>query len=298
MRQVIDSDFISMLESRDLQISRPMNGLFGGNRRSKVYGSSVDFADYREYFRGDDLRRIDWNLYARFEKLYLKLFIDERQLHHKIYIDASSSMNYGKVKKGDMALRLAAALGYLATQAMDRVSYYLLKGDSCIPLSVNIMGKDAFYMACEQLNNVTFSGECNIGAALCSTDGSSGGGMSVILSDFLNESEWKNGVDYLVFKKREVHLVQILSSEERDPHLAGKVLMIDSEAVDEEDDKNYRAELGRSAMKAYAQAYKEIMDDFSSYCGARGVGFLPVTSEEDPEKLLFNRATAEGGLIV
>ena len=75
MKKVIDGNFIAMLESRDLHINRPMDGLLGGNRRSRNYGSSVEFADFREYVPGDDLRRIDWNLYARFEKLFLRLFV-------------------------------------------------------------------------------------------------------------------------------------------------------------------------------------------------------------------------------
>ena len=83
MQRMIDDEFLSMLESKDLQIHFPMSGLLGGTRRSNAYGSSVEFADYREYTPGDDLRRIDWNLYARFEKLYLRLTVDERQLHHR-----------------------------------------------------------------------------------------------------------------------------------------------------------------------------------------------------------------------
>ena len=128
MRQVLDGAFLSMLEARDLQIRNPMNGLFGGNRRSKAYGSSAEFADFRDYTPGDDLRRIDWNLYARFEKLMLKLFVDERQLHHKIYLDASASMDWGEPNKADVALKLAAALGFLSVQAMDRVSFYAIHG--------------------------------------------------------------------------------------------------------------------------------------------------------------------------
>ena len=131
MKKIVDGSFIAMLESRDLHLHRPMDGLFGGNRRAKSYGSSVEFADYREYTEGDDLRRIDWNLYARFEKMFLKLFVDEKQLHHRIYLDCSSSMDWGRENKSHLALKMAAALGFLSVQAMDRVSYYALKGDKC-----------------------------------------------------------------------------------------------------------------------------------------------------------------------
>ncbi len=109
MKRIIDEDFIAMLEGHDLCIKNLMNGLFGGNRRSQAYGSSAEFADYREYVAGDELKRVDWNLYARFKKLYLKLFVDERQLHHRIYFDTSGSMDWGNPSKAYTALRLGAA---------------------------------------------------------------------------------------------------------------------------------------------------------------------------------------------
>ena len=82
-------------------------GAFGGNRQSKSFGSSSDFADRREYRAGDDITKIDWNVYARTEQLYQKLYLDERQMHIKIYIDASRSMDYGGGEKAQMAVKLA-----------------------------------------------------------------------------------------------------------------------------------------------------------------------------------------------
>ena len=158
MQRMIDDEFLSMLESKDLQIHFPMSGLLGGTRRSNAYGSSVEFADYREYTPGDDLRRIDWNLYARFEKLYLRLTVDERQLHHRIYIDSSASMAWGGPSKGQMALKLAAALSFLAVRAMDRVSLYTVEGNRCRPIGRAFTGQNAFYEAVEGLNRVRFRG--------------------------------------------------------------------------------------------------------------------------------------------
>ena len=85
MKNIVDGGFIDLLDRLDLNVRELMDGRFGGTRRSKAYGSSPNFADFREYQPGDDLRRIDWNLYGRFEKLYLRLYEDERQLHHHIY---------------------------------------------------------------------------------------------------------------------------------------------------------------------------------------------------------------------
>ena len=109
-KKIIDEGFLSLLEGRDLQIRRSMQGLFGGTRPSPFFGSSAEFAEYREYVPGDDLRRVDTNLLARFDKLYTKQFVDERQLHHRIYVDASRSMDWGTPNKGHLALKLCAAL--------------------------------------------------------------------------------------------------------------------------------------------------------------------------------------------
>ncbi len=295
MRQVIDGNFIAMLESRDLRIKNPMNGLFGGNRRSKAYGSSAEFADYREYAAGDDLRRIDWNLYARFEKLFLKLFVDERQLHHKIYIDASASMDWGEPNKSDIALKLTAALGYLSVQAMDRVSFYTIHESTCENLCRTVIGRDAFYNAADMLNTVNFYGEGDIGKAISSLENpGNGNGISVIISDFLTDSDWKSAVDYLLYHKREVYLIQVLSRDELTPNLNGKILMLDSEAYDEDDERNYRSEITRSSIKAYEEAFLYLQNDIKTFCAARDVGFITVCSDESIAAMLFQKATEMG----
>lgn len=297
MKKVIDGNFIAMLESRDLYINRPMDGLLGGNRRSRNYGSSVEFADFREYVPGDDLRRIDWNLYARFEKLFLRLFVDERQLHHRIYLDASASMDWGNPEKSHLSLQLAAALGFLAVQAMDRVSYYTIHEDICRDLSRTVVGREAFYRAADLLNGVEFYGDSDLGKAITSQENpGKGDGISVIISDFLTDSDWKSAVDRLLYHQREVYLIQVLSRDEITPGLSGKVFMLDAEADDEEDARNYRHEVTRSAVKAYEEAFLYHQNELKQFCDARGVGFITICSDENIEKILFLKAT-EVGLI-
>lgn len=298
MKNIIDQSFLSMLESRDLHIQNPMNGLFGGNRRAKAHGSSAEFADFREYVPGDDLRRIDWNLYGRFEKLFLKLYVDERQLHHHIYLDTSASMDWGEPNKGHMALKLAAALGFLSVQALDRVSFYSIHEKSCEDISGTVVGREAFYNAANQLNTLRFWGDGDIGTAICSGENPGNtGGLSVIISDFFTDSDWQAAVDFLLYHKREVHLIQVLSPDEIAPGMRGKVLMLDTEAPDEEDERNYRAEITRSSVKAYAEAFAYHQNELRSFCAARNVGFVTVCSDESIEKILFEKAT-EAGLIL
>lgn len=297
MKQIIDDSFIALLESRDLRIEAPMNGLFGGNRRARAYGSSAEFADFREYVPGDDLRRIDWNLYARFEKLFLKLFVDERQLHHSIYIDASASMDWGEPNKAHTALRLAAAIGFLAVQSMDRVSFFAVHQNRCEDLCRTVIGREAFYGAANTLNGLAFYGDGDLGAALnAQEDIGHGDGICVILSDFLTDCDWKSGVDRLLYHNRQVCLIQVLSRDEITPALSGKVLMLDAEGFGEEDSKNYKTEVTRSSVKAYEEAFLYHQRDIRRFCAARNVQFITLCSDEPIEQILLQKAT-EVGLI-
>ena len=117
-KQIIDEAFLQQMESLQMLVKNNVAGLFGGNHQSKSFGSSCEFSDYRDYIPGDDIGKIDWNAYARFDKLFLKLYLDERQMHTRIYIDGSRSMNHGDSKKGEQAIKLAATLAYLSVCAM------------------------------------------------------------------------------------------------------------------------------------------------------------------------------------
>ena len=292
MKHIIDGAFISMLEARDLQMQKPMRGFFGGMRQSKTYGSSVEFADYREYMAGDDLRRIDWNIYTRFQKLYLRLYHDERQFHHRIYLDGSASMAWGKPEKGEVALRLAAALSYLSVKSLDRVSVHILHGDKSENLSGTVVGRQAFYKAADLLNGVDFFGESELDKAiLCAENVGHDDGLSVIISDFFTESDWKSAVDYLLFRGREVHLIQVVSPDELSPALSGKLQLMDREAPTAEDSRHYMSDIGRAAKKAYDKAFLWHQNDIRQFCESRGVGFFSVSTHQSIEEMLFLKAT-------
>ena len=188
MNQIIDERFLSQLELFSLAIKDNVAGLFGGTHQSKKYGTSCEFADYREYVEGDDISKIDWNIYGRFEQLYLKLYLDEKQMYTKIYIDASRSMSF--FNKGEYSLRLAAALAYLSVSEMDRVSIYLVKERSIIPLFEKIIGREKFYENVSKLNDVEFSGDVYMSEAIMRSDVGYGNGKSIIISDFLTDNDY------------------------------------------------------------------------------------------------------------
>lgn len=298
MKRIIDDEFLSTLDASDLNIDRTLRGLFGGERRAKTFGSSLDFADYREYQPGDDLRLIDRNVFARFEKLYIKLFTDERQLFHRIYVDASASMNWGERPKKETALKLAAALSYMAVRHNDRVALSSVHREKCIPLGTPFSGMEGFYRAAEKLNSLRFSGEAYYAKALlCKEELGRDDGFSIVISDFLVEDSYKDAVDLLLYKGRRVHLIQVLSRDEIDPSFRGKMMLLDSEAQGEEDERNYRVTVDRARIKAYKQAFEAYRKELTDYCRARGVGFMTVCADEPITKILFEESAREGLIV-
>lgn len=290
MKKIIDGAFLSTLETLDLNVKKLMSGAFGGNRRSRTYGSSAEFADFREYTAGDDLRRIDWNIYGRFEKLFIKQYVDERQLHHRIFIDTSASMDFGEPTKAYAALRIAAALGFISVQAMDKVSFYSLYEDECDDICRTVTGKDAFYLAANELNYLEFEGETDLCRSIkaCEEPGRDDG-ITYIISDFFTESNWRSAVDWLLFKGRQVVLIQVVSRDEIAPGMSGKLQLMDSEAIEEEDLRNMKMEVTRTSLKAYMKALEYHHNVIRSFCASRGVGFMTVCSDESIERIFFKK---------
>ena len=147
------------------------------------------------------------------------------------------------------------------------------------------------------LNEVDFYGDGDIGAAFDSLeDPVHGDGISIIISDFLTDADWKSAVDKLLYHNREVYLIQVLSRDEITPDISGKVLMLDAESIDEDDSRNYRSEITRTSVKAYEEAFLYHQREIKNFCAARNVGFITVCSDESIERMLFMKAT-EVGLI-
>lgn len=291
----LNDAFFSRLETLALNLRANLAGFFGGKHLVKTYGQTVEFADYREYMLGDDIRRIDWNLYSRFEKYFLKLFTDERQMHVRIFLDCSASMGKETPQKGAYAVAFAAALGFLAVHNMDKVSFKLMKGDRCEDPFGVIVGKNTFYRAMGGLESVEFNDDVDLGAAVenCSDAGISDG-LSVIISDFMTESDWKKAVDYLTYKKRQVLLIQVLSPEEVDPALEGRVYLVDSESLGMEDPRNMKLKITRGMMLAYKDALDDFQADLKSFCNSREAAFLTVTCDKSIEKTLFGELLKAG----
>lgn len=282
-RFTVNEAFLSQLERLQSLLRNNVAGMFGGNRQSKNYGSSCEFADSRDYVPGDDITKIDWNAYARFEKLYTKLYLDERQMHTRIYIDASRSMDYGNGHKAEQALRLAAAFAYLSVCEMDKVSIYAIRGRQIQPLVTGMIGKQSYISCIGALNDLVFDGDSYISQAIMPTSVGRGDGMSILISDFLTDHDYEDAIGYLVDHKRDVLCLQVLSREELNPQLRGKMHLFDSEDAT----NTWRRNIDRDIAAAYKQALAYATDRIRSYCRARGASYLLVDATRNMSEIFF-----------
>lgn len=285
---LLNDAFFARLETLSLNMSKNLNGYFGGKHLVKTYGQTVEFADYREYMQGDDIRRIDWNLYSRFDKYFLKLFTDERQMQVQIFLDLSASMGKEDQKKASYAVATAAALGFLAVHNMDKVTFNFMQGDKCVDPYGVLVGKNAFFRAIGDFDKIVFDGDTDIEAAVKrSQTTDTGNGISVIISDFFTESNWKKAVDYLLYKKRQVMLVQIMTPDEEDPAYNGRNNLIDIESVDITDPKNLKLNITKGMSIAYRETVADFKREIKEFCNRRGADFVSVNTENEIEKVLF-----------
>jgi uncharacterized protein (DUF58 family) len=289
---VIDEAFLGQLEQLGTLLKNNVAGMFGGNRRSKNLGSSCEFADYRDYIPGDDVTKIDWNAYARFDKLYQKLYFDERQMHTRIYIDASRSMIHGNDEKAIAAIRLAAAFAYLSVCEMDKVSIYAIRGEELVEVVSGMVGKDSYINCVGALNNLEFDIDSKIGAAIAPSGVGRGDGFSILISDFLTDENYEAAIDRFAEQKRDILCVQILSREELNPQMRGKMHLFDSENPA----KFFRKKIDQDVVRAYKDALKYVTDRIRQYCESRGGQYILAPAHMPLTELFFDKFVDMGVL--
>lgn len=287
---VVNEELLEQIELLQTLLKNCVAGAFGGSHQSKTFGSSCDFADYRDYMAGDDITKIDWNAFARFEKLYLKLYLDERQVRTRIYIDASRSMAYGKSNKHVQAIKIAAAIAYISVCEMDRVSVYAVHGDHTEEIISNMLGKEDFYNNINKLNDIRFDGESNISEAILPSAVGYGDGLSVIISDFLTDNDLTPAIDHLASKKRDILCIQVLSKSELSPKVRGKMHFYDSENAD----LVYRKNINREIINAYKRALEYATGSISDLCHSRGGSYALVSDTETLNGIFLDKLLTAG----
>lgn len=288
----INEEFLAQLETLELIVKNNLAGSFGGNHLSKKFGSSCEFADFRDYIPGDDITKIDWNAYARFDHLYLKQYLDERRLHARIYIDASKSIGFNKSNKAIKALQLAGAFAYLSIIMMDKVSIYYVKNNTVYDLALNIANKDQFFNQITKLNEIEFDGDFAFSDAILPTNVGYGDGISVVISDFLTENDFERGIDYLVQKKRDVVIAQVLANDEIKPQVYGKMHMFDSENLSSE----YRKHINKEVLLAYKEAVNYIISSMEDFASSRGATYVLCEESKSINDIILGKLIEKGVL--
>ena len=282
-KMVIDESFLSELEALETLLRNNIAGMFGGNHKAKTYGSSCEFTDYREYLPGDDVGKIDWKVYARSDKLYEKLYLDERQMHTRIYIDASRSMSHGGAEKAEQAIKMAAAFAYVSVAQMDKVSVYAIHGNRVDEVITGMVGKDSYLSFIGALNDIEFKSDVSISEAVASLSVGMGDGYSILISDFLTDANYEDAIDTFAQKHRDILCLQVLSREELNPQMRGKMHLFDSENPSE----FFRRKIDKDRINAYKAALRFVTDRIKNYCESRGGKYLLVPADANLGEVFF-----------
>ncbi len=277
---------LARLERLQMHTGRRLAGQFTGEHRSRRYGSSLDFADYREYNAGDDFRRIDYHLYARLGVLLLKLFEAEDDLTLRILFDTSASMGDGS--KMLQAKRAAAALGFVALTRRDAVTLHTFPLERAAP---RFTGRHASHALFGHLQSLEASGDTDFAAAAAHILGRKGPpGLTVVVSDLLTD-EWEQGVSRLPSRGDATVVVHVLGRDEVAPTIVGDIELVDRETGD-----RVQVSMAPETASAFTAGVDEWLDSVALKCRRSNVGYLRIFDDDDLESLLLTAWREEGVL--
>jgi len=286
---LLSPELLRQLEQFQLLAQRRAKSSLRGERRSRARGQSVEFADYRNYVAGDDFRYLDWNLYGRLDRLFLKLYEEERELPVTLFLDASESMTFGEPRKFDFALRIAAAVGYVALCGFDRLTVRLFP-DQEDEVAVrgalrSVRGKKSSLTFLRNLSRLTARGAADLNGALRrGALESRHAGLAVVLSDFLDPAGYEPGLAALLGRGFQISAVQVLAPEELNPVQFGDLRLVDAETGNEQE-----VTFGKYRLKAYRQTVENYCQRLREYCQNRGMHFFRVQSDASLEQLLLRQ---------
>ncbi|MBI3839986.1 MAG: DUF58 domain-containing protein [Planctomycetia bacterium] len=286
---LLSPELLAQLERLELVSRKIFRGRLKGERRSTRKGQSVEFADFRNYVPGDDLRFIDWNTYARLDRLFLKMFFEEEDLHFYALIDASPSMDFGTPTKLHYAKQLAAALGFIGLVRSDRVRFETLGQPASRPAPV-FRGRKSLYRMLSHLDSIAPDEASDLTQGVknfCIRN--SGKGIVILISDLMDKQGYAAALKYLLSRQMDVYVIQILSSEELDPDIKGDLRLVDCEDDD-------IAEISASAplLKRYQKTLAAFVEGAREFCNRRGMNYLLANNQLPVDQLVSSYLRKRG----
>jgi uncharacterized protein (DUF58 family) len=314
IEDLIGRELLERLDRLDVLSRKVFAGKLPGERRSKRRGQSVEFDDYRVYVPGDDLRRIDWNVFARLDRFFVKLFREDEDLSVHLVLDASPSMDAGEPSKLVFAQRLALALGYIGLVNQNRVVPTIIgaPGRPRVQRLSPIRGRRSVERLARFLLDHAHPGEDqppHAGGPTVSADGAfaralrevamarTGKGIMVVLSDFLVREDPRAALNYLAAGGSgggfDTYCLQVLSAAELDPALEQGV-MGDVRLIDAETAGYAEVTVTAATIRRYKQRLEDFLERLRSACAARGIAHAVLRSDTDPGPLLLGYLRRRG----
>ncbi|HEX3052600.1 MAG TPA: DUF58 domain-containing protein [Aggregatilineaceae bacterium] len=286
--RLFDEKTLRKLDRLTLVANRIRSGAIKGERRSSKRGTSIEFADYRNYVRGDDLRRVDWNIYARLQRPFIKLLEDEEDLAVYLLLDSSASMDWPRAgehaqHKFLYARRLLAGLAYIALGTNDRVVVRAFRQDGSVRWGP-LRGRAQMLNLLTWLEKLYTRGPVNLNQALrdwaISTTRT---GLVVVISDLMSPEGFEDGLKALQGRGHEVAVIQVLSPDEVHPQIVGDLQLVDIETGIPQD-----VTVDAEMLKLYDQRLQAWQADIGTYCTRRGIHFLSVETNTPWEQLILS----------
>jgi uncharacterized protein (DUF58 family) len=286
---LFDNAVLGRLERLRLLPTRRLTNRSRGEHLSGKGGTSTEFSDYRNYVAGDDVRFVDWNIFSRLNRPYMKLYRHEEEMHVVVLVDASSSMMFEN--KFDRARQLAAAFGVMGLMNLERVSVYVCNQVGQAPVFLPpCTGRVSMRRLFEFLEGVEGGGDAPIEQAVEAVlRRHSGRGVAVVLSDFLSLGDLQRPMNMLFSAGLEIFAVQILSPVELDPEVTGDLRFVDCESGATLDVSSVGDLLG-----LYHEHRQTLEDELALLCRQRNGRFLSINSRDPLEWVLFDLLRRRG----
>ena len=275
------------LEQLTLVATRVRAGAMKGERRSSKRGTSIEFADYRDYVRGDDLRRLDWNIFARLERPFIKLLEDEEDLAVHLLLDVSASMDWPQEGVRDQnkllyGQRLLAGLAHISLATQDRLTLAALTDVPTAQFGPS-RGRGYTLAMLDFVGKLAAQGVTDLNAALRAYALRGGRpGLCFLISDLLSPEGFSTGLNALLAKGYEVGIIHLLAPDEVDPPLGGDLRLVDVETG-----RAQEVTVDGGMRSLYIKRLHDWQDGIRADCAKRGVHYVPVVTDTAWEKVIL-----------
>lgn len=285
-------EFLRRLERLAVAARQTVSGVGRGDRRSKRHGGTVEFADYRGYSPGDDTRQIDWYAYARFEQLFLKLYVEEQDLTLTVLVDHSASMGAGTPPKLPFANQLALAFAYIGLAAGDRVLLRAYRGGESAPELGPLRGRHALVRFWRHLHESAASGVSSTADAVRRfLAHRRRPGVVLVISDLLERGDVTGPLAQLRAAGHEVHALHVVAPDEVAPEVGQDLELVDAETGDV-----VSVAMTQGAVRAYREAFAARLADLERNLARHEIGYVAASSDVPFEEVVLG-AARERGLI-